>query len=97
MTAQTYSLTMSNALLLEKLVTPAVQELMRVDEVRGVSVRRRRGGDIVTVIDTVAEPLELLLWYEGSDETLDETAARVRSDLQDSLAESSFAWGELRG
>ncbi|NUL59740.1 hypothetical protein [Brevibacterium luteolum] len=53
--------------------------------------------EIVAVIETVAEPLELILWCHGSDETVDETAARVRSELHDNLAQSSFASGALRG
>ncbi|MCT1656006.1 MULTISPECIES: hypothetical protein [Brevibacterium] len=58
---------------------------------------RGERGDIVAVIETVAEPLELPLGCEGSDETADETAERICSELQDNLAQPSFARGELRG
>lgn len=63
----------------------------------GLTGSAARRVEIVAVIETVAEPLELILWCHGSDETVDETAARVRSELQDNLAQSSFAWDEQRG
>ncbi len=38
---------------------------------------------------------EMRVWLQPTEDVIDFTA-RLRSDLQDSVAESGFGWGELR-
>lgn len=92
----TYSLTASNQLLLDEVVNPVLNKLLKEGELQGVHIRRAKGGDILAVVSAGGETFELLLWYAGCEDTVEETRAGFYSELQDALAESSFAWGELR-
>lgn len=92
----TYTLTRSDDELLDEIVEPAVKALTHDGEIKNINISRPPNGDIIARLTTVAEPLSLLVWYRGSEETVVETRERVYSDLQDALAESSFAWGQLR-
>lgn len=97
MTNLTRSLIRSNDQIIDEIVSPVTNRLMKKSEIKNVSINRSGNGDVLAIIETLAEPLYLLIWYRGNEETVEETLFRVHSDLQDDLAESSFAWGEKRG
>lgn len=85
---------------------PALEEILTSDELERTLL------DVVTTKDEPVMPLaivkedlllrvilddeEMRVWLQSTEEEID-FAARLRSDLQDFIAESEFGWGELRG
>jgi hypothetical protein len=92
-----------------RLVEPVVTELLEADELDVVDIAvvdwngRALGAD--ASIDGAllrfrdADGSSMAVWFDGggADESEEAFAARLRSDLQDFIAESTFGWGQLRG
>jgi hypothetical protein len=92
---------------LKAAIGPAVREILTAEEFRLSSVRvTSESAPLASLGDS--EPLtqstqlqvfvmgESAVIWVGGDETRDEVYTRVRSDLQDFVAESKFGWGQLR-
>lgn len=92
---------------LKAAVEPAVREILTDEELASSSMRVTDESAPLASLDdeellTQSTQLQVfvkgesaILWANG-DETRDEVYIRVRSDLQDFVAESKFGWGQLR-
>ena len=92
---------------LKSAIHPAVLEILTADEQAEMSIRVTRQSAPMTALDdaeqlTASTQLQVftmgesaIIWVNG-DETSDKVRTRVRSDLQDFVAESRFGWGRLR-
>ncbi len=85
---------------------PALEAILTPDELECTHL------DVVTTKDEPVDPSAILkdnlllrvivhdeymrVWIQPTEEAIDFTT-RLRSDLQDFVAESEFGWGELRG
>ncbi len=88
-------------------IQPALQEILTAEELASTSVRVTDESTPLASLDdeqplTESTQLQVfimgesaILWVNG-DETHEEVYTRVRSDLQDFVAESTFGWGQLR-
>lgn len=92
---------------LKSAIQPALREIFTADELAASSVRVTEESTPLTSLDD-QEPLtqstqlqiftmgeSAILWVDGS-ESAEAVFARVRSELQDFVAESTFGWGQLR-
>ncbi|GAA3837723.1 hypothetical protein KACC15558_19810 [Brevibacterium ammoniilyticum] len=86
---------------MERIVQPAIDRILREGELDRLDlVEEPRGRNFLLVrVTACGEEFELALHVPlaGAEEEIADMAERFFSDLQDFVAESSFAWGELRG
>ncbi|RAA70255.1 hypothetical protein DN468_31405 [Burkholderia multivorans] len=85
---------------MERIVRPAVDRILRDGELDGLDIIEGRSRNLIDVRITVGdEVFTLPLTVPGADddEEIAEVAQHFFDMLQDEVAESSFAWGELRG
>lgn len=92
---------------LKAAVAPALREILRAEELAAASVRVLHSAAPLSAMDdgealgpdTQLQVFVLgescLAWVDGS-ESAEEVRARIRSDLQDFVAESTFGWGQQR-
>ncbi|WP_370617000.1 hypothetical protein [Mumia sp. Pv 4-285] len=82
---------------LADIVTPVVQHMLRPSEVTSIHLDRTRQGEIVLTLGTAdTNPARFFLYQPGVEQTVDEARLVFADQLQDHIAESSFAWAELR-
>jgi hypothetical protein len=96
----------SLAIVTAEVICPVVQVMLSDDEVSGMAVKyvTRKGGwgDLETfiILELAVPNSEILNLSLGSDHdlaaSLEDRRRRFASDLQDAIAESAFAWGQLR-
>ncbi len=85
---------------MERIVRPAVDRILREGELDGLDIIERRSRNFIDVRITVGdEVFTLPVTVPGADddEEIAEMAQEFFNMLQAEVAESSFAWGELRG
>lgn len=86
--------------IMERIVRPAVDRILREGELDGLDIIERRSRNFIDVRITVGdEVFTLPVTVPGADddEEIAEMAQEFFNMLQAEVAESSFAWGELRG
>lgn len=87
--------------IMERIVRPAIDRILREGELDRLDlVEESRGRNFLLVrVTACGEEFELALHVPlaGDEEEIADMAERFFSELQDFVAESSFAWGELRG
>ncbi|RAE90624.1 hypothetical protein DN545_40070 [Burkholderia multivorans] len=85
---------------MERIVRPAVDRILRDGALDGLDIIEGRSRNLIDVRITVGDEvftLPLTVPDADDDEEIAEVAQHFFDMLQDEVAESSFAWGELRG
>ncbi len=87
--------------IMERIVRPAIDRILREGELDRLDlVEESRGRNFLLArVTACGEQFEIRIHAPLADdeEEIADMAERFFSDLQDYVAESSFAWGELRG
>lgn len=85
---------------LEHIVSPVLQSMLRAQEldmIELVSTPSPNGGAIALHLRACDEEFTWFVIVPGQDpETVEDARTRLASELQDFIAESAFAWGQLR-
>ena len=85
---------------MERIVRPAVDRILRDGELDRLDIIEGRSRNLIDVRITVGDEVFILpvtVPRADDDEEIAEMAQHFFDMLQDFVAESSFAWGELRG
>ena len=83
--------------LMNLVVDPAVERIFRDGELDSVRMIREDDGSLLVEFTAGDEQVGSWLHVPDVEISVEELTERVVSDLQDFVAQSSFAWGELRG
>ena len=86
--------------LMERIVRPAVDRILRDGELDRLEIIEGRSRNLIDVRITVGDEVFILpvtVPRADDDEEIADMAQHFFDMLQDFVAESSFGWGELRG
>lgn len=82
---------------IQEILAPVLGALLSHDEVDSIHITRSDSGQLTLHLSACGEPSSFYLWApDWSRESDAEVRRRLASELQDFIAESTFAWGERR-
>ncbi|WP_309132294.1 hypothetical protein [Brevibacterium sp.] len=81
---------------IDEIALPALQRLLKPGELQSLSFEYSHKGELRAQMKIGEDRLSIRLSDPEVEETREEAAQRFYEDLQDFLATSELAWGELR-